>query len=146
LWISTDGGQHWAQYKGSSFPAVAVRDLVVHPRTSDLILATHGRGIWIIDDISPLRALTSRLMSEEAAFLPVPTAVQWTETFGGWPEGDATFNGQSRTGEAFIPYYQKARHIFGDLKIEILDQEGKLVDTVSSSKRRGVSRATWSMH
>jgi photosystem II stability/assembly factor-like uncharacterized protein len=41
LWISIDGGQHWAQYKGSDFPEVAVRDLVVQPRTSDLVLATH---------------------------------------------------------------------------------------------------------
>jgi photosystem II stability/assembly factor-like uncharacterized protein len=146
LWISIDGGQHWAQYKGSGFPAVAVRDLVVHPRTSDLILGTHGRGLWIIDDISPLRALTPTVMSEEAAFLPVPPAVQWMETSGGWAEGDGTFTGQSRPTEASIPYYQKARHIFGDLKIEILDQDGKLVDTVSSGKRRGVSRATWSMH
>src|SRR6185437_6330298 len=55
LWVSIDGGQRWAQYKGSNFPAVAVRDIVVHPRTSDLVLATHGRGIWIIDDISSLR-------------------------------------------------------------------------------------------
>jgi len=93
-----------------------------------------------------LRALTSTVMSAEAAFLPVPPAVQWMETFGGWAEGDGTFTGQSRPTEASIPYYQKARHIFGDLKIEILDQDGKLVDTVSSSKRRGVSRATWSMH
>jgi len=50
----------------------------------------------------------------------------------------ADFTGQSRPTEASIPYYQKARHIFGDLKIEILDPDGKLVDTVSSSKRRGV--------
>ena len=56
LWISLDGGQQWAQYKGADFPNVAVRDIVVHPRESDLILATHGRGIWIIDDISPLAA------------------------------------------------------------------------------------------
>ena len=48
--------------------------------------------------------------------------------------------------EAFIPYYQRTRHIFGDLKIEILDAQGKLVDTVASSKHRGVNRATWSMH
>ena len=52
LWISIDGGQHWAQYKGSNFPAVAVRDIAVQPRDGDLVLATHGRGIWIIDDIS----------------------------------------------------------------------------------------------
>jgi hypothetical protein len=119
---------------------------VVHPRTSDLVLATHGRGIWIIDDISPLRALTPALMSEEAGFLPIPPAVQWMETNGGWSEGDASFTGPSRTTEAFIPYYQRSLHILGDLKIEIFDAHGKLVDTVASSKRRGVSRVTWSMH
>jgi photosystem II stability/assembly factor-like uncharacterized protein len=146
LWISVDGGQRWAQYKGSNFPPVAVRDLVVHPRTSDLVLATHGRGIWIIDDISPLRALTPAAMSQEAGFLPMPAAVQWMETNGGWAEGDGSFTGPSHTTEAFIPYYQRSRHIFGDLKIEIFDAQGKLVDTVAASKRRGVSRATWSMH
>jgi photosystem II stability/assembly factor-like uncharacterized protein len=146
LWVSVDGGQRWAQYKASGFPSVAVRDLVVHPRTSDLVLATHGRGIWIIDDVSGLRALTPTLMSEDAGFLPFPAAPQWMETFGGWPEGDATFTGPNRPTDAFIPYYQRTRHIFGDLKIEIFDADGKLVDTVSSSKHRGVNRATWSMH
>lgn len=146
LWVSVDGGEHWAQYKGSGFPAVAVRDLVVHPKTSDLVLATHGRGIWIIDDISPWRALTPQLMTEDAGFLPTPKAVQWMETSGGWSEGDGTFTGPSRPTEAFIPYYQRTRHIFGDLTIEIYDDEGKLVDTVASSKHRGVNRATWSMH
>ncbi|HEY1336138.1 MAG TPA: sialidase [Bryobacteraceae bacterium] len=146
LWISIDGGQRWAQYKGSGFPNVAVRDLVVHPRTSDLVVATHGRGIWIIDDISPLRALTPQLMSQTAGFLPVAPAAQRLEAFGGWAEGDATFVGPSRPTEAIIPYYQKSRHIYGDLKIEIFDAQGKLVDTVASSKRRGVNRATWSMH
>src|ERR1043165_774519 len=96
LWITTDGGQRWAQYKGGGFPQVAVRDLVVHPRTSDLVLATHGRGIWIIDDISPLRALTNEKLSEDAGFLPVPSAVQWMETFAGWAEGDGTFSGPSK--------------------------------------------------
>ena len=146
LWISIDGGQHWAQYKGTGFPAVAVRDLVVHPRTSDLILATHGRGIWIIDDISPLRALTPALLSEEAGFLPIPPAVQLMETGGGWAEGDAMFTGASRPNEAFIPYYQRSRHIFGDLKIEIFDAQGNFVDSVAGTKHRGVSRAVWSMH
>ncbi len=146
LWISVDGGQRWAQYKGTGFPAVAVRDLVVHPRTSDLVLATHGRGIWIIDDISPLRALTPTLMTEDAGFLPVPPAVQWMETYGGWADGNNSFSGPNRPDEAFIPYYQRTRHIFGDLRIEILDAHGNLVDTVASSKHRGVNRVTWSMH
>jgi photosystem II stability/assembly factor-like uncharacterized protein len=146
LFISNDGGGRWAQYKGSNFPAVAVDDLMVHPRTSDLVLATHGRGIWIIDDISPLRSLTPEIMQEEAGFLPIPKATQWMETFGGWPEGANSFDGSNRSNEAAIPYYQRTRHIFGDLKLEIFDSQGKLVDTIASSKHRGVNRATWSMH
>jgi photosystem II stability/assembly factor-like uncharacterized protein len=146
LWISVDGGQRWAQYKGSNFPAVAVRDLQIQSGTSDLVLATHGRGIWIVDDISPLRAMNAKIMAEDAAFLPLPAAVQWMETNGGWAEGDATYTGPGKPGEAAIPYYQRARHIFGDLKIEILDSQGKTVGIVASSKHRGVNRATWSMH
>src|SRR5262249_44631558 len=145
LWISCDGGEHWAQYKGSDFPAVAVRDIVVQPRESDLVLATHGRGIWIIDDISPLRSLTPELMTKEAALIQGPPAVQYVNASGGWAYGDEAFIGPSRPTDAFIDYYQKSRHIFGDLKIEIFDSSGKLVDSVPSSKHRGLNRATWSM-
>ena len=145
LWISADGGERWAQYRGSDFPAVAVRDIVVQARESDLVLATHGRGIWIIDDISPLRALTPDLMTKDAVLIQGPPAIQYMNAFGGWPEGDETFSGPSRSTEAFIDYYQRSRHIFGDLKIEILDPDGKLVDTVAGSKHRGLNRATWSM-
>jgi hypothetical protein len=102
--------------------------------------------MWIIDDISPLRALTPQVMNEEAGFITAPPAVQWMEANGGWPEGSNSYLGPERPNEASIPYYQRTRHIFGDLKIEIFDQQGKLVDTVTSSKHRGVNRATWSMH
>ena len=68
LFVSIDGGKAWAQFKGSRFPAVAVRDLAIQPRENDLVLATHGRGIWIIDDITPLRALTADLLKQEASF------------------------------------------------------------------------------
>ena len=145
LWISIDGGMQWAQYKGSDFPAVAVRDIVVQAHDSDLVLATHGRGIWIIDDISPLRALTPDLMSQTAAFIPGKPAVQYIVANGGWAEGDESFSGPSRSTEAAITYYQKGRHIFGDLKIEILDQQGNVLDTIDGSKHRGLNRTTWSM-
>jgi photosystem II stability/assembly factor-like uncharacterized protein len=144
LWISVDGGQRWAQYKGSNFPAAAVRDIAVQARDNDLVLATHGRGIWIIDDTSPLRALTPDLMAKEATLIP-GKAIQYFETFGGWSEGDEVFTGRNRPSEAQITYYQKGRHIFGDLKIEIFDQSGKLVDSVAGSKHRGLNRANWSM-
>ena len=146
LWVSMDGGARWAQYRGTGFPQVAVRDIAIHPKTSDLVLATHGRGIWIIDDISPWRALTPTLMAEDAVFMPGPSAVQYVQAGGGWAEGDNSFHAPGRPEDAAITYYQRTRHIYGDLKIEIFDANGKFVDTVASSKHRGVNRATWSMH
>jgi photosystem II stability/assembly factor-like uncharacterized protein len=145
LWISVDGGQRWAQYKGSDFPAVAVDDIAVHARESDLVLATHGRGIWIVDDISPLRSLTPDLMTKEAALIPGRPVVQYFNARGGWSEGNETFSGRPRPFAAQITYYQKSRHIFGDLKIEIFNQDGKLIDTVPGSTHRGLNRASWFM-
>jgi hypothetical protein len=145
LWISLDSGAHWAQYKGGHFPDVAVRDLVVQPRDSDLVVATHGRGIWIVDDITPLRSLTPDVMSQEAAFLPGRPVQQRLNASGGWPEGDAAFSGPNPPDGAMITYYQQKRHIFGKMKIEIFDAQGKLVDTLPPNSRRGLSRVNWAM-
>ncbi len=145
LWVSLDGGKQWVQYKGSEFPDVAVRDLAIHPRDNDLVIATHGRGIWIIDDITPLRALTPETLAKDAGFITARPTVQMLSAGGGWAEGDATFSGDNPPEQAVITYYQKKRHIFGDLKIEVLDENGKVVGTIPSSKRRGLSRALWSM-
>ncbi|HEU5239244.1 MAG TPA: T9SS type A sorting domain-containing protein, partial [Pyrinomonadaceae bacterium] len=71
--------------------------------------------------------------------------VQRMPAGGGWVNGDAAVVGDNPTDEAVITYYQQKRHIFGDLKIEILDSTGKVLSTVPSSKRRGLNRATWSM-
>ncbi len=145
LWISLDGGKQWAQYKGGEFPDVSVRDIVVHPRDSDLVIATHGRGIWIIDDLTPLRKLTPEVMSQEAGFLPGMTPRQRLSANGGWAEGSAMFTGPNPPDAAVLTYYQKKRHIFGKMKIEIFDAQGKLVDTLPPNSRRGISRVNWPM-
>ena len=145
LWISLDGGKQWAQYKGAEFPQVSVRDIVVHPRDSDLVIATHGRGIWIIDDLTPLRKLTPEVMAQDAGFLPGKPPEQRLNANGGWAEGSAMFNGPNPPDAAVITYYQKKRHIFGKMKIEILDAQGKLVDTLPPDNRRGISRVNWPM-
>ena len=75
---------------------------MVQPRESDLVLATHGRGIWIIDDISPLRALTPDLMAKNATLIEGPPAIQYLQANGGWAEGDESFIGPSRPTDAFI--------------------------------------------
>ncbi len=145
LWVSLDGGKQWAQYKGHDFPAVAVRDLVVQPRDSDLVIATHGRGIWIIDDIAPLRKLTPAVLAQDAVFIEGRPTQQRLLANGGWSEGNASFSGDNPPDAALITYYQKKRHIFGKMKIEILDDQGKLIDTVPANSRRGLTRVEWSM-
>ena len=145
LWISPDGGRTWAQFTGGDFPNVAVRDLQIHPRDNDLVLATHGRGIWIVDDITPLRSLTADALGRDAAFLPGRVVQQRMPATGGWVEGDATFVGQNPTGGAVLTYYQRTRHLFGPIKLEILDASGKVVDSIAASKHRGINRVNWSM-
>jgi len=145
LWISLDSGKHWAQYKGHEFPKVAVRDIVVHPRESDLVVATHGRGIWIVDDITTLRKLTPEVMAQEAVFLRAKPAQQRLPANGGWAEGSAVFTGPNPPDAALITYYQSKRHIFGKMKLEIFDSQGQLVDTLPPNGRRGISRVEWPM-
>jgi photosystem II stability/assembly factor-like uncharacterized protein len=145
LWISLDGGRQWAQYKGGDFPSVAVRDLAIQPRESDLVIGTHGRGIWIVDDITPLRKLTPEVMAQDAVFLEGRPTQQRLNASGGWSEGSNAFSGANPPDGAFITYYQRKRHIFGKMKIEVFDGQGKLVDTVSANSRRGLSRVVWPM-
>jgi photosystem II stability/assembly factor-like uncharacterized protein len=145
LFVSIDGGKTWAQFKGSRFPAVAVRDLAVHPRDHDLVLATHGRGIWVIDDISPWRALKPEVLNQEATFVSARPVQQRIEANGGWASGAAVFTGDNPPDAAVITYYQKSRHLFGKLKLEVLDSTGRVVDTLPASKRPGLNRVVWSM-
>jgi photosystem II stability/assembly factor-like uncharacterized protein len=145
LWVSIDGGVSWAEFKGGKFPSVAVRDLAIHAREKDLVLGTHGRGIWIVDDITPLRALTEDLLRKPAAFVAGRPAQQRIDGPGGWAPGAAVFIGANPVDGAVINYYQKSRHLFGKLKLEVLDADGKLVDDLPASPRRGLNRVVWSM-
>ena len=145
LFISIDGGATFAEFKGRDFPSVAVRDVDVHPRDHDLLIATHGRGMWIVDDVSPLRKLTADVLARGAAFLEGRPVEQRIVARGGWVEGDAQFVGENPPGGATITYYQRNRHLFGRLSLEVLDASGKLVDTLDPTTRRGINRVQWSM-
>jgi photosystem II stability/assembly factor-like uncharacterized protein len=145
LYISVDGGAGWARYTGGDFPRVAVRDIAIHPRDADLILATHGRGVYVLDDITPLRNLKRDVMEQEVAFLPsrpapmvIPSAIQE------FP-GDEEYVGNSPDEAAYVTYYLKKRHIVGDLKLEVYDDKGALINTLPAGKRKGINRVTWPM-
>jgi photosystem II stability/assembly factor-like uncharacterized protein len=145
LWISTNRGSDWVEFRPANFPAGAVRDIALQRRDSDLVLATHGRGIWVVDDITPLRHLTSDALGRDVAFVAARPVQQRITADGGWSEGDAKFTGANPPDGAVITYYQRQRHLFGPLKLEIVDGAGKLLDSIPTSKHRGLNRVIWSM-
>jgi len=142
LFVSLDGGTHWAQFKGS-LPNVAVRDIAIHPRESDLIVATHGRGIYILDDLTPIRALTPELLAKDLVMLPSRPSVLTLPAGEQRFDGDSEFQGRTLPEAASIVYYQKKRHIFGDLKLDIYDEKGTLLTSMQGDKRRGLNRVQW---
>jgi hypothetical protein len=139
-----DGGARWARFSGN-LPPVAVRDIAIHPRESDLLLATHGRGIYILDDITPLRQLTRDVLEQEVAFLPArPAELAIPSSAQDFP-GDDEFVGENPPEAAAINYYLKKRHLVGDLKLEVYDDKGALLTTLPAGKRRGINRVSWPM-
>ena len=145
LYISIDDGEHWAHFKGGRIPDVAVRDLAIQARDNDLVLATHGRGIWIVDDITPLRALSNELLGQDFSIVASRPATQRLRTNGGDPTGAAVFIGDNPPDGAAISYYQRSRHLYGRLKVEILDAKGAVVADLPASKRPGLNRVVWNM-
>ncbi len=144
LFISIDGGESWAHFLGN-LPQVAVRDIAVHPRENDLILATHGRGVWIVDDITPLHSLTADVLASDVAFLPSRSSVVSVPAFEQRFDADDQFTGHSPENTAWIVYYLKKRHMFGDLRIEVHDKDGELVYSAPGGRRRGLNRFEWPM-
>lgn len=144
LFLSLDGGAHWAQFTGN-LPNVSVRDVMVHPRDGDLLIATHGRGIYILDDLTPIRKMTPEVLDADAAFLEARPSVIAIPSAEQRFDGDNDFSGSSPGENATIVYYQKKRHIIGDLKFEIYNQKGEMVSTISGNKRKGLNRLDWPM-
>ncbi|MEY4069498.1 MAG: hypothetical protein RL721_112 [Candidatus Eisenbacteria bacterium] len=144
LWGSLDGGRTWARIK-AGIPAVAVRDLVIHPREGDLVIATHGRGIHIIDDLTPLRSLTRERLAEDVAFLGTrPNRLlipRQEQRFS----GSTDWRGDELPEAAVVTYYLKKRHLIGDLKVEVIDPQGKVLTTIPGGRRRGINRVEWPM-
>ncbi|MCF8391907.1 MAG: hypothetical protein K9H12_14505 [Bacteroidales bacterium] len=142
LYVSLDGGKVWSRLKGN-IPKVAIHELIIHPRENDLIMATHGRGILIIDDITPLRALSEDMLNEELKFLPSRpyqiSAMGQKQTMN----GDDEFVGRNPADAVYITYYMKKRHIFGDMFMEIYDADGNKVANLPAGKRAGINREAW---
>ncbi len=105
LWLSLDGGKGWTRWS-NGFPTVSVMDLAIHPRDSDLIIATHGRALWVVDDISSLRGLGAKGLAEELRLFPVADSGQYWQPAedGGFGFGATEFRGKSRPYGAAITF------------------------------------------
>jgi photosystem II stability/assembly factor-like uncharacterized protein len=128
-WISFDDGDHW-QALQLNLPVTSVRDFEIHG--NDLIVATHGRGFWVIDDISPLRQITGEI-ARSAAYLFKPddaiNAVQGSDN--GTPLQKDEPQTPSRFNGAFIDYYLKSAPA-SPVRLEIIDAASSTVASVSS--------------
>ena len=76
VFYSINGGRSWIKLN-NNLPTVAIHDLVIHPRDGDLIAGTHGRGIWILDDITPLQQATDEVLAAEARLFESRHAIRW---------------------------------------------------------------------
>jgi photosystem II stability/assembly factor-like uncharacterized protein len=130
VWVSDDDGDHWSSLQ-LNLPHTSMRDLAVHDR--DLIVATHGRAFWVLDDISPLRQFTPALAAHEAALLkPAPAVRVKRSTASDTPIQPDEPAGRNPPDGAVIDYYL-AHDSNIPVTIEILDSSGVLVRRASST-------------
>jgi photosystem II stability/assembly factor-like uncharacterized protein len=145
LFASLDGGSNWFRMKNNIPWKTLVRDIQIHPVTNDLILATHGRGIIIVDNITPMRNMTKEVADEEIHFFdPKPIIITMGKHYIGSGSGDG-YVGRNTSQQAPIEYYFKDRVNTGQVTLEIYDKNGRLVQSMPGSKRKGINIVYWNM-
>ncbi len=151
VFTSVDGGRQWVQLKGG-LPTTQVRDMQVQRRESDLVLATFGRSFYILDDYSPLRAITPQALAAEANLYPVKNP--YLITLGGIAQdgsaGLATLGGNVASpnppiGANFTYSVGQAIPDGTDLVLTIKDARGQVVRTMTLDKAPGLRRTLWNM-
>jgi photosystem II stability/assembly factor-like uncharacterized protein len=172
LYVSFDGGGHWTLLK-KTLPTASVMDMVIHPREHDLVLATHGRAVWILDDIRPLRELTESALNEPLKLYEIADAQQHRvrADVGGFAQGAAEFHGEDRPYGAILTYSMNMPGLplaneerererreqdrqkdpaaktpeLPQVEIRITDEVGTLIRTFKAPARLGVNRAAWDL-
>jgi photosystem II stability/assembly factor-like uncharacterized protein len=109
LWISWDGGGHWQRFK-HGVPTVSVMALALHPRDHDLVIATHGRGLYVLDDVRPLRHLNAAALAEPLHWFEGGDAMQhWPSApAGGFGPGSGEYDGENRPNGALLTFSANA--------------------------------------
>ncbi|MDR0794407.1 MAG: hypothetical protein LBE82_13950, partial [Chitinophagaceae bacterium] len=130
VYVSFDDGEHWQPLR-LNMPATSIRDLVI--KDDDLVVGTHGRGFWILDDITPLRQLSERLAQDKVILYKPQTAVRirWS-MYSDTPLPQEEPAGQNPPDGAIINIYLKEK-INSEISLEIIDDKGKTVRRFSSN-------------
>ncbi len=145
LFVSLNGGQEWERFQ-NGLPTVRVDDIMVHPRDNDLVVGTHGRSIWIIDDITPLQQFTQEVADGDAFLFDIRPAVRWltdiqkSVTVG----GQKHFRGQNPAAGTSINYYLPI-NLDGEVEITISDGTGETIQTLEGPGARGINRVQWDL-
>jgi photosystem II stability/assembly factor-like uncharacterized protein len=121
---SPDAGKTWKSLQ-QNLPTVPVHDLVL--KGDDLVVGTHGRSIWILDDLTPVRATTDAIRNKQAHLFPIQPATRWRVTWAGPTAGfSRSASGQNPADGAAI-WFQLGKDFKGETKIEILDAKETVI-------------------
>ena len=143
LYITLNGGKSWSKFT-NNMPSVAIHFIDLQKRTNDLVMGTHGRGVIIIDDISPLREISPEVMSKKVHFFDSkPTVMRDQGGFSGNFGAETQFVGRNPSRAAQIKYLLPKRHTFGKMSMEIQDMEGNKIVTIGPGKSKGINIVNW---
>jgi uncharacterized membrane protein YgcG len=142
-YASLDRGGHWTRLKGN-LPLVRVDDIQIHPRDNDLVLGTHGRSVWVLDNITALEKMSDAVMSSDVAVFDIPAATEFRLYNRKGNVGHKWFTAPNPPNGAMIDYYLKTKPE-GNVRITISDASGKVVRELSGTKEAGVNRAVWDL-
>ncbi len=143
FYVSLNGGKEWKPFM-NGLPWVRVDDILIHPRENDLIIGTHGRSIWIIDDITPLQQLSDQVMTAETHVFDVRPAVAYVNDVrnGISTEGQRLFSAENPERGSAISYMLKGPAA-GDVTITVHDITGREVRSMPGPKVAGLHRVLW---
>jgi photosystem II stability/assembly factor-like uncharacterized protein len=140
---SLDGGESWFSLR-NNLPTVAVRDIAVHPRENDLIIGTHGRGIWIMDDISPLQEMTREVFDSNLHLFNIRSTTQFLRSTKGESYSSKVYAAQNPTYGMILHAYFKTKPEEKP-KILIKDKRGETIFKIDLMKREGIQRKSWNL-
>jgi photosystem II stability/assembly factor-like uncharacterized protein len=145
LFFSFDDGKQWIPYR-TGFPTIAVRDIAVHPRDHDLVVGTHGRGIWIMDNISPLQGLTAEVGNRDIHLFAVRPAEIYYERKDAEYYAKPVFSAANPPFGAAVDYYLKAEAAKDQpLLVHIYDAAGTKIRTLEGTGQKGINRVYWDL-